>query len=50
MKMENYTAKIKPLNTNSQPERSKNGNKAILIALINKFFNIFPHRANLINK
>lgn len=39
--MEKTAARIKPLNTNSQPESSNNGNKAILIA----FKSIFLRKA-----
>ena len=48
--MENNAAKIKPLNTKSQPEIKSNGNKAILIAFIEVFFTKFIQLVETLDK
>ena len=48
--MEKTAARIKPLNTNSQPESSNNGNKAILIAFIEAFFKNFINLVETLDK
>ena len=48
--MENRMAKVKPLNTNSQPESSTKGNTNILIAFIEIFFTKLIQLAESLDK
>ena len=48
--MEKATAKIRPLNTNNQPESKSSGNTAILIAFIEVFFTKFTQLIETLDK